>query len=111
MRTAPVIGILLAFAFSSSLLLGRAHAQYEDLIARVKPGVVLVQARHVRGAEGHGSGFVYDPSGFILTNQHVVAGARSITVVLSDGRKLPATVVDYVRRMDFACPPAGGAMD
>jgi len=100
--------ILLVLALSMSLLLSpapQAQAQYEDLIARVKPAVVLVQVKHVLGGEGHGSGFLYDPSGFILTNQHVVAGAKSISVVLSDGRTLPATVVDYIRRIDYACPP------
>jgi len=100
--------ILLALvAFVSILLspLPTAEAQYEDIIARVKPAVVLVQVKHILGGEGHGSGFFYNPSGFILTNQHVVAGAKSITVVLSGGRSLPATVVDYIRYIDYACPP------
>ncbi|MDR5695432.1 MAG: trypsin-like peptidase domain-containing protein, partial [Armatimonadota bacterium] len=99
---------LLAIALGISILLNPAppaQAQYEDLIARVKPAVVLVQVKHILGGAGHGSGFFYNPSGFILTNQHVVAGAKSITVVLSDGRSLPATVVDYIRYIDYACPP------
>src|SRR5437660_3432142 len=40
-----------------------------------------------------GSGFVIDPSGLIVTNQHVIDGADTITVTFNDGSSLPATVV------------------
>ena len=36
-----------------------------------------------------GSGFVIDPSGLIVTNEHVIDGAYEITVTLSDGTVLP----------------------
>jgi Do/DeqQ family serine protease len=41
---------------------------------------------------GEGSGFVIDQKGLILTNEHVVSGASSITVNMSNGRKYKATV-------------------
>ena len=45
----------------------------------------------------HGSGFVYDPSGFILTNAHVVASAHQpgnmLLVTLQDGRHLQGRVL------------------
>jgi len=82
-----------------------ARAQYEELIAQVKPAVVLIQVTHALGGRGHGSGFIYDPSGFILTNHHVVEGAAQITVRLQDGRTFPAQVVDYLRLVEYACPP------
>lgn len=40
-----------------------------------------------------GSGFIIDPSGLIVTNNHVIDGARSMSVILSDGTSLPATLV------------------
>ena len=44
-----------------------------------------------RQMRGLGSGFVIDPTGYIVTNHHVVDGAKAIEVTLSDGRKLAAS--------------------
>ncbi len=95
-----IIGLLLVAS-----PLPPAQAQLEDLVARVKPAVVVVRVQHVLGGGGHGTGFIYDRSGYILTNQHVVEGAKTITVILPDKRTFPATVVDYVRHQEMACPP------
>ncbi|HTW28543.1 MAG TPA: trypsin-like peptidase domain-containing protein [Acetobacteraceae bacterium] len=49
-----------------------------------------------------GSGFVIDPSGYVLTNRHVVMNAYSITVILSDGTRLAAKVIGHPPATDIA---------
>jgi serine protease Do len=86
---------------------------YADLVARVLPGVVNISVRKaVRVADGSesrdsdqvvlGSGFIIDPSGYVVTNRHVIVDAYSITVQLSDGRRLIADVVGHPPATDIA---------
>lgn len=49
-----------------------------------------------------GSGVIVDPSGYILTNEHVVREADSITVTFSDGRIFPAKIAGSDPRSDLA---------
>jgi serine protease Do len=51
---------------------------------------------------GLGSGVIVDASGLILTNEHVVHDAENITVTLSDGRQLPATLLGSSATYDLA---------
>lgn len=53
-------------------------------------------------SSGVGSGFIIDPKGYILTNYHVVEGARKIDVTLSEGKKYSGRVIGYDRRSDLA---------
>ncbi|ACK42579.1 MULTISPECIES: S1C family serine protease [Dictyoglomus] len=53
-------------------------------------------------SSGVGSGFIIDPKGYILTNYHVVEGARKIDVTLSEGKKYSGRVVGYDKRSDLA---------
>jgi S1-C subfamily serine protease len=64
---------------------------------RVGPAVVSI-----RTDSGLGSGVIYDSNGLILTNAHVVDGARSIAVRLSDGRRLDARVLGRDVGFDLA---------
>ena len=52
--------------------------------------------------QGTGSGVIVSADGYILTNNHVVAGADKLKVILNDGRELPATVVGTDDRTDIA---------
>ena len=49
-----------------------------------------------------GSGFVIDPSGLIVTNNHVIDAADEITVTLNDGTSLPAKIVGRDDKTDLA---------
>jgi len=49
-----------------------------------------------------GSGFLVSPNGYIVTNDHVIENANSITVLLYDGRVIPATVVGRDPDSDIA---------
>jgi len=55
-----------------------------------------------RKATSLGSGFIIDPSGFIVTNYHVIQDADEITVILQDDTNLPATVVGRDKKTDLA---------
>jgi serine protease Do len=68
--------------------------------AAAKPSVVTIVSTGLTGitpysvpTSGAGSGFIVSSDGLILTNNHVVAGAKSLTVTLDDTSQLPATVV------------------
>jgi serine protease Do len=70
---------------------------FAELASRADPAVVFVRtiqarARRIVG-EGQGTGFVFDSEGFILTNHHVIDGARDIHVAFPNGRELRAEVV------------------
>ncbi len=58
-----------------------------------------------------GTGFVVDDHGHVATNAHVIAGATSVRVKLSDGRELPATVRGTDERLDLAVLAIEGIRD
>ena len=84
----------------------------------VERGVVAIKVQGVQTDglrsgifEGAGSGMVIDPTGLVLTNAHVVNGANTITVTLSDGRDMPADLVSSAPSRDVALLQISGGSD
>ncbi|MCX4246274.1 S1C family serine protease [Paraliomyxa miuraensis] len=120
-----------ASAAASALATALDPARYDPreslapMIKAVGPAVVAVDARGSGGGgdqgqggqggqgrwfgggneqtiRGMGSGFVVEADGLVVTNHHVIDGARTIEVRLSDGRKFPARVVGSDPATDLA---------
>ena len=74
---------------------------YSEAVIRavelVGPAVVRIDSR-----TGGGSGVVFTPDGFVLTNSHVVEREAHLRVTLPDGRHMPAAVVGRDRDTDLA---------
>lgn len=66
------------------------------------PGFQIPGPQQPRGGLSMGSGFIISPDGYVLTNHHVVDGADTVTVKLSDRRELKAKVVGSDEQYDVA---------
>jgi serine protease Do len=124
---AAAVGIALGFVARDARWIARPGGatngptpSFADIVERTNPAVVQVAALDppiIEGEEddegdeaggtvtpnrrGDGAGFVIDPAGFILTNEHLVGGSSRVRVRLSDGREYRATAVGGDARTDL----------
>ncbi|MDR3524787.1 MAG: DegQ family serine endoprotease [Acetobacteraceae bacterium] len=107
------------------LVAASAHVpDFADLVDKVRPAVVSITSKltveaasdeqgpmlpfgqrprgHASGGEARGAGFIIDADGTLVTNNHVVRNAQSISVTLSDGTELPAKLIGTDARTDIA---------
>lgn len=79
-------------------------------VARISPAVAGIEARAASGrARGTGSGVLYTPDGYLLTNSHVAQRADTLVVSLSDGRTYEAVRVGDDPATDLAVLRVSGS--
>jgi len=79
-------------------------APFDDLFEEFfrRRGQGMPELPRQRRSSSLGSGFVIDPSGIVITNNHVIADANEVTVILNDGQKLKAEVLGKDQKVDVA---------
>ena len=77
-------------------------AQVAHAFETVGPAVVHISARQAHGRSGTGSGVIFAPDGYLITNSHVVAGATHLSASLTDGRRFDARLVGDDPATDLA---------
>ena len=82
---------------------GQIHAQNKDSVVGIaNQGITTNIFGQVTETASSGSGFIISEDGYIVTNYHVIEGAKTLTVITNDEEEYPATVVGYDDGNDFA---------
>jgi S1-C subfamily serine protease len=88
-------------AVSSQLALFDSPTQVEEIAERLRPSIVQVDVETASG-KASGSGVVFRTDGHILTSEHVIDGARSVSVEMADGRMAVAKIIGGDKDTDVA---------
>jgi len=80
------------------------------VVERVGPAVVSIGRSSRRGPAGAGSGVVFTPDGYVLTNAHVAAGAHQLELGFTDGSTCAAHLVGVDHATDLAVVRATGSI-
>ena len=122
-RARRLCGALGALTLFAGLAIAPANAQplspsapaapldQSAVLGQVVPGLVDINTTlGYQGAAGAGTGIVLDPSGEVLTNNHVIEGATEITAIsLANSRTYPVDVIGFDRANDIALVRLRGA--
>ncbi|MEH6516530.1 MAG: trypsin-like peptidase domain-containing protein [Halioglobus sp.] len=120
--SAGVLSLLLLLALPGSLIAQEEvdylsfatedEANSTEIFSKASPAVVFVTNKALRRSlfsrnvqeipRGSGTGFVWDDSGLIVTNFHVIAGAHRLTVTLQDNREYDAEIIGIAPEKDLA---------
>ena len=98
---APAAAATAAPSPNASLTSSGTVVDDASIVAALQPSVVTINSDAGR-LSGTGSGIVLTSGGLILTNDHVIAGGGSLSVLLQDGRTLDATIVQEDPSKDLA---------
>ena len=107
----PRIRFLFVAALAAAAFAGSAHATTAPAPAKPTKGVVIVTTNLAyENASAAGSGIVLTKTGEVLTNNHVIRGATTITVIVpATGRRYSASVLGYDISDDVALIKMSGA--
>lgn len=85
----------------------------DEIVQMCKPAVVSIEAvdasNSIKASIKTGTGFNIDPSGIIITNQHIVSGAGTITIAFDSGEKFYANQFDVLPGYDVAVITLNGS--
>ena len=89
---------------------GTGNAE-QQVVNKVEPGLVVINTTmQYNGEAGAGTGMVINPSGLVLTNNHVIEDSTKITAtVAATGKSYPAAVIGYDKTADIALIQLQGA--